>query len=226
MAPDRIALFNFAYLPLVLPHQKVIDPEALPSSDEKLTILERSIDSLTRAGWVFIGMDHFARPDDALTRAQRDGTLIRNFQGYSTGEARDLVGLGASAIGGLAGGFAQNLKDIREYTEAVERDGLATSRGLVRTEDDALRWGVIQDLMCFFRVEKPAIEERFGVGSFDERFAPELESLRSMADDGLVELEADRIVVTDRGRLLVRNVAMVFDAHLPRQAGRAFSRTV
>ena len=227
MAPERVALFNFAYLPLVLPHQKVIDPEALPSGEEKLTILEDTIAALTKAGWVFIGMDHFARPDDPLTVAQQDGTLIRNFQGYSTGEARDLLGFGASAIGGLADGFAQNRKGIAEYTRAVlEEGGLATWKGVVRTPDDRLRWGVIQDLMCFFRLDKAAVERRFDLGSFDETFASELTEMRPMADDGLVEIDEREIRVTDQGRLLVRNVAMVFDAHLARQKERAFSRTV
>jgi oxygen-independent coproporphyrinogen-3 oxidase len=237
MAPDRIALFNFAYLPALFRHQRVIDPAALPAGEVKLTLLEEASAALAAAGYLFIGMDHFARPQDPLARALADGTLSRNFQGYSTGGETDLVAFGVSAIGKVADGYAQNGKDIAAYAAAVAAGCLATCRGLVLTPEDRLRREVIQQIMCRFQVAKGALETAFGI-EFDRHFAAELAALRPLAEDGLVELAEGSIAVTPAGRLLVRNVAMVFDAYLPRPreaAGEApsapagpsqFSRTI
>jgi oxygen-independent coproporphyrinogen III oxidase len=225
MAPDRLALFNFAYLPQMFPHQKTIRPETLPDPDTKLRMLEEAIAALTRGGLVFIGMDHFARPEDPLAQALRDRTLTRNFQGYSTCAETDLVAFGVSSISEVAGGYAQNVKAMNEYRAALEGGKLPTCRGLVRTAEDELRRDVILDLMCHFRVDKAEIEKRHGV-TFDDHFFGELERLEPMAGDGLIDLEPRRIDVTPRGRLLVRNVAMVFDGYLNADNAVRYSRTV
>jgi oxygen-independent coproporphyrinogen-3 oxidase len=225
MAPDRLALFNFAYLPQSFPHQKVIDASSLPSPNIKLRMLEEAIATLTAAGYVLIGMDHFARPEDPLAQALRDRTLTRNFQGYSTCADSDLVGFGVSAIGEAGGGYAQNLKTVGEYGAALEQDRLPACRGLSMTGEDMLRRDVILRLMCHFRLDKRDVERKHGIADFDRRFAPELDQLRPMEDDGLVEIDRDAIEVTPAGRLLVRNVAMCFDAYLGRTAVR-YSRTV
>ncbi len=225
MSPDRLALFNFAYLPSMFAHQRVIDPAALPAPADKLTMLEQSIAALTEAGYVFIGMDHFAKPGDPLAQALRDRTLNRNFQGYTTCAESDLVAFGVSSISEVAGGYAQNAKTLREYGEAMQEGRFATSRGLVMSAEDRLRHDVIMKVMCHFRLDKRELEAKHGIG-FDDQFAAELDSLVPMADDGLVALGRDTIEVTPRGRLLVRNVAMAFDAYLRAGASARYSRTV
>jgi oxygen-independent coproporphyrinogen-3 oxidase len=225
MAPDRLALFNFAYLPQSFPHQKVIDPTALPSPDTKLRMLEEAIATLTAEGYVFIGMDHFARPEDPLAQALRDRTLTRNFQGYSTCADSDLVGFGVSSIGEVGGGYAQNLKTVSEYGAALEQGRFPACRGLVLSADDVMRRDVILRLMCHFRLDKREVERKHGIRDFDRHFAAELGQLRPMAGDGLVEIDRDTIEVTPAGRLLARNVAMCFDAYLGKTAVR-YSRTV
>jgi len=225
LAPDRLAVFNFAYLPGMIPHQRVIRPEEIPGPEEKLALLERAVTDLTAAGYIFIGMDHFARPEDPLAEALRDGTMIRNFQGYSTRGVADLLAFGVSAISQAAHGYAQNEKEIPDYRGALEQGGLPTARGLALTADDILRREVILGLMCQFRLEKAAVEARHGI-DFDATFADELEELRPLAADGLVELYPDRIEVTPAGRLLVRNIAMTFDAYLKQDTAVRYSRTV
>jgi oxygen-independent coproporphyrinogen-3 oxidase len=225
MNPDRLALFNFAYLPSMFPHQKTIDPATMPGADTKLRMLEEAIATLTGAGYIFIGMDHFARPDDPLAQALRDRTLTRNFQGYSTCAATDLVAFGVSSISEVADGYAQNVKTVSEYRQAIEAGRFATCRGLLRSEEDKLRRDVIWDLMCHFRIDKPAIERDHGI-EFDTYFAHEIASLAPLAADGLIELEPERIEVTPLGRLLVRNVAMAFDAYLTPASAVRYSRTV
>ena len=225
MAPDRVSMFNFAYLPALFPHQKAIDAGALPDAAAKLTILEETIAALTAAGYLFIGMDHFARPDDPLARALRDRTLGRNFQGYTTHAEVDLVGFGSSSIGLVAGGYAQNRRTVEDYRRAIEGGGFATCRGLVLSAEDRLRRDVILRLMCHFHLDKGEIEARHGV-VFDDHFAAELAALAPLAGDGLVELTADVIEVTPVGRLLVRNVAMAFDSYLAADRASRYSRTV
>ena len=225
MSPDRLAIYNFAFLPTRLRHQRALDPASLPGAEEKLSLLEEAIREITAAGYVFIGMDHFARPDDALAQALRDGTLTRNFQGYSTQGGTDLAGFGVSSISAARGGYAQNVRTIPEYRAAIEAGKLATERGLELTAEDRLRRDVILGLMCRFALDKGEIEERHGV-DFDLHFASELWSLEPLADDGLVDLLPGRIEVTPRGRFLVRNVAMAFDAYLAAQPSVLYSRTV
>ena len=227
MSPDRLALFNFAYLPNMFKHQTAIDPATLPDPAAKLTMLEQTIAALTQAGYVFIGMDHFAKPEDPLARALRDRTLTRNFQGYTTCGETDLVAFGVSSISHVAGGYAQNVKTITEYGQALEEGRFPVSRGLAMTADDTLRHDVIMKIMCHFRLDKREIERRYGV-DFDRYFAADLPKLGEMIADGLVEAGPDTIEVTPAGRLLVRNVAMSFDAYLgtPQGAAARYSRTV
>ena len=195
MSPDRIAVFNFAYLPEMFAHQRTIDPEALPDPETKLTILENTANQLTAAGYAFIGMDHFAKPEDPLTRALEDGTLTRNFQGYSTCGRTDLVAFGVSSISHVAGGFAQNVKGLDDYQAALGEDRLPVFRGLFPTPEDRLRRAVIMGIMSHFRLDKDAIERHFGI-DFDRHFADALEKLEPLAADGLVEIGDRRLQVT------------------------------
>ncbi len=226
MAPDRIAVFNFAYLPEMIGHQKAIPREALPSPMEKLNILEMVVERFTSEGYVFIGMDHFARPEDELTVALKDRTLYRNFQGYTTKAGCDLFGLGVTSIGQVGSCYAQNRKDLAGYHRAVAESGLAVFRGIALTDDDLLRRDIITRLMCHFVLHKGEIEKKYGL-DFDEVFADALEALQPMREDGLLSLLPDRIEIHPLGRLMVRNIAMAFDAYLktPEEAKR-YSRTV
>ena len=225
--PDRLAVFNYAHVPWLKPHQKLIRAEDLPSPDQKLAILKMTIELLTAHGYEYIGMDHFARPTDELARSRRDRTLYRNFQGYSTQAGADLIGLGMSSISHFGTVYAQNEKSLPEYYRALDAGGFATHVGYRMTDDDVLRKHVIMRLMCDLELEKRPVEERFGI-VFDEYFAASLASLEGMAADGLVELLPDRIVVREPGRLLLRNIAMCFDAYLESMASGkpVFSRTV
>ena len=225
LAPDRLAVFNLAFLPSRFRHQRALDPAALPGPEEKLTLLEEAIGEIAAAGYVFIGMDHFAQLEDTLAQALRAGTLTRNFQGYSTHGGTDLVGFGVSSISAVGGGYAQNRRAIPEYRAAVEAGSLATERGLALSAEDRLRRDVILGLMCHFALDKGEIEQRHGI-DFDRHFAAELRRLEPLAADGLLTLGRDRLAVTPRGRFVVRNVAMAFDAYLGGQTSALYSRTV
>ncbi len=226
MDPDRIAVFNFAYLPQMIKHQRALPKEALPVPMEKLAILEMVVRRFQEAGYLFIGMDHFSRPDDELNRALEKRTLYRNFQGYTTQAGCDLYGIGVTSIGQVGRCYVQNLKKTAAYEAAIDQHGLAVFRGVQLTDDDLLRRDVITRLMCHFVLYKKEIEDLHGI-HFDKTFAGAMEGLRPMEEDGLVSLYSDRIEVQPLGRLLVRNIAMHFDAYLGRSAGKArFSRTV
>jgi len=225
-SPDRIALFNYAHLPHMFMPQRRIDEEAIPTPQEKLNILEHSINKLLDAGYVFIGMDHFARPDDELTIAQREGKLYRNFQGYSTQADCDLIGLGVTSIGYVGGGFFQNRKEMDTYAEAIERGEFPVFRGYQLSDEDQLRRQVIMRLMCDFSLEFASFEQQFGI-SFKDHFADGLEDLKDMVKDGLVELREDGLTVLPAGRLLIRNVAMVFDEYLRKKSEQtSFSKVI
>lgn len=211
--PDRLAVFNYAHLPARFRTQRQIDEKALPDAAEKLAILQMSVERLTASGYVYIGMDHFARPDDALAQALRAGTLTRNFQGYTTHGNCDLVGLGMSAIGRVGASYAQNARDLAGYAAAVHAHGLAIERGVRLDDDDHLRRELILALLCQGEVDLNALGHRHGVDCA-AYFAAELESLEQMQQDGLVARSADRMTVLPRGRLLARNIAMQFDRHL------------
>jgi oxygen-independent coproporphyrinogen-3 oxidase len=224
--PDRVALYSYAHVPHLFKAQRSIDETALPSAEEKLDILDLSVAKLRDAGYVYIGMDHFAKPQDELAIAQRKGKLHRNFQGYSTHGECDLLSFGISAIGSIGNCYAQNVKTLDEYYARLDAQMLPVLRGATLDADDLLRRDVIQRLMCDFALDSDAIEAAYNI-QFGEYFGPEVEALRILAADGLVELFPARIQVTRRGRLLVRTVAMVFDRYLREQRERArYSRVI
>jgi oxygen-independent coproporphyrinogen III oxidase len=212
-SPDRIALYSYAHLPHLFKPQRRIEVVELPPPGEKLAILALAIEKLGEAGYVYIGMDHFAKPDDELARAQAEGRLHRNFQGYTTRPECDLLAFGISAIGKIGRAYSANVKTLDEYYECLDRQALPVKRGYELTDDDLVRRDAIARLMCDFALFPRDIEARHGV-SFAEYFAPELDVLRPLAADGLVDLRPDAIRVTARGRLLVRTIAMQFDRHL------------
>lgn len=211
--PDRLSVFNYAHMPHLFKVQKQLDEAALPSPEEKLLIMERMTEKLLDAGYVYIGMDHFAKPDDELAVAQRDGVLQRNFQGYSTHGGCDLVAFGVSSISAIDNVFAQNHKKIDDYQGAVDTGNLPIARGFELSADDLLRQEVIKQLICHFELNFADIDEQFSI-SFKEYFAEELEQLKPMATDGLVDLGEDNIRVSLAGRLLIRRICMTFDAYM------------
>ncbi|NNG22877.1 oxygen-independent coproporphyrinogen III oxidase [Telluria aromaticivorans] len=225
-SPDRISIYHYAHLPHVFKPQRRILEADMPASEEKLAMLGLCIERLSSAGYVYIGMDHFAKPDDDLAVAQRQGRLQRNFQGYSTHADSDLIACGVSAIGAVGATYSQNAKTLVAYYEALDNNELPVVRGLALDLDDLLRRSVIGKLMCQFELSVSAIEQAFPI-SFARHFAPELAQLRTLEADGLVTFDGDWITVTMRGRLLIRNVCMVFDRYLaaPGKAPR-HSRTV
>jgi oxygen-independent coproporphyrinogen-3 oxidase len=225
--PDRIAVFNFAHVPWIKKHQNLIDSEALPSPDEKLRILEMMIKKLSDAGYWYIGMDHFAKPDDELAVAQRNKTLYRNFQGYSTRSECDLYAFGMSSISQFKNIYAQNEKTIPDYYAAIDSGTLATRVGYRMTEDDHIRRRVIMKLMCDFELEFAAVEKEFSI-DFNDYFRSSLVKLQPLIADGLLSIGNGRLDVTEIGRLMIRNIAMCFDAYLDdmQARGQRFSKTV
>jgi len=231
IAPDRIAIFNFAYVPWLKKHQKLIHPEDLPTPDTKLKILKMTIEKLTDAGYWYIGMDHFSKPDDELAIAQKTKTLYRNFQGYSTKAGCDLYAFGMSAISQFKDIYAQNVKELPAYYKAIDSGRFATHIGYRMTEDDHVRRYTIMHLMCDMELSKSDVESRYlsALGTtFDEYFAEALEKLGEFVAEGLVTKTYDRIIVNSMGRLIVRNIAMCFDAYLEKMMKEKpiFSRTV
>ncbi|HGN1706365.1 TPA: oxygen-independent coproporphyrinogen III oxidase [Providencia rettgeri] len=226
LSPDRLSVFNYAHLPNLFAAQRKIKDADLPSAEQKLDILQDTIGTLTGDGYQFIGMDHFARPEDELAVAQREGILHRNFQGYTTQGDCDLLGLGVSAISMLGDNYAQNQKDLKTYYAQVEEQGHALWRGLVLTDDDCLRRDVIKTLICNFQLNFAQIEELYPI-DFKSYFKEDLELLKPMAEDGLVEMSGAGIKVTPQGRLLIRNICMCFDVYLRNQMRqRQFSRVI
>lgn len=223
--PDHISVFNYAHLPDLFKTQRQIDPAALPPPAVKLDILKRTIEQLTAAGYVYIGMDHFAKPDDELAQAQRAGTLYRNFQGYSTHADCDLIGLGATSIGMVGDSYSQNLKGLEAYYERIDQYRLPVFRGVRLDADDRLRRAVITELICHFTLNIADVEAQHAI-RFRDYFAVELAELTDMAADGLLALDDTRIHVLPAGRLLIRNICMVFDRYLREQANRRFSRVI
>jgi len=215
-SPDRIAIYNYAHLPTRFKPQRRIAEADLPTPDVKLKLLGLAAQRLGEAGYVYIGMDHFARPDDSLSVAQRHGHLHRNFQGYSTHAECDLVGLGVSAIGAIGPTYSQNHRDLETYYDAIDREVLPVARGMELSADDLLRRAVIQALSCQFKLSKKSVEIAYLI-DFERYFVAELAELHDLAVDGLVELDEEWITVTPRGRMLIRNVCMVFDKYLKRE---------
>jgi oxygen-independent coproporphyrinogen-3 oxidase len=225
LQPDRLSVFNYAHLPERFMPQRRIEAADLPSPDIKLAMLEHTIEQLTAAGYRYIGMDHFALPDDELAIAQEELTLQRNFQGYTTHGHCDLIGLGVSAISQIGDLYSQNSSDLSGYQGLLSSDQLATKRGLVCNEDDRIRRAVIQQLICHFDLKFAHIEAAYAI-DFKRYFAQEWSELTRMAKDGLITLTDTGIEVLPAGRLLVRSVCMVFDAHLAQQNRQRFSRVI
>jgi oxygen-independent coproporphyrinogen-3 oxidase len=211
--PDRLSIYNYAHLPTLVKPQRRINEAELPSADAKLLILQRAIAKLTEAGYVFIGMDHFAKPDDELAVAQRQGRLHRNFQGYSTYAEADLMAFGVSSIGKVGPSYCQNVKTTDEYYEILDRGLLPVMRGIELTPDDLLRRSIIQSLMCHFELSIPDIEQAHRI-DFKSYFATELAALREMETAGLLSIGTQKLTVATRGRMLVRVIAMAFDRWL------------
>ncbi len=225
LKPDRLSVFNYAHLPERFLPQRRINGEDLPSPADKLRMFEQSIQQLTEAGYRYIGMDHFALPDDSLSIAQETGELQRNFQGYTTHGHCDLIGLGVSSISQVGDLFCQNTADIKAYQATVDSGELATRRGLVSTQDDRLRRAVIAQLICHFGLSFAEIEDDFGI-QFRRYFADCWPVLQQMHRDGLIRLTDDRIEILPAGRLLVRSVCMVFDAYLALDNPQRYSRII
>ena len=199
----------------------------MPKPEEKLQLLKLAIETLTDAGYVYIGMDHFAKPDDELSIALENGTLYRNFQGYSTHTGLNMLSLGMSSISMLSNLYVQNEKNLPEYYKRLDDGELPILRGVQLNEDDILRRDVIVEIMCHFKIIKSEIEERYSI-NFDEYFGDALEALVEFEKDGLIILDSEQIVVTPDGRMLIRNIAMNFDAYLMKKEGYKpqYSRTV
>jgi oxygen-independent coproporphyrinogen III oxidase len=215
LAPDRVAMFSYAHVPWLKKQQGSFAGH-LPEGMEKFRIFRAGLEKFIAAGYLYIGMDHFARPGDELAVAQMNRTLHRNFQGYTTKAGADLYGMGVSAISSIGSAYAQNRREIPAYTAAVAERGLATMRGYRLSDDDRLRRAVIGRLLCHTVIPKAEVEREFSI-SFDEYFAPELERLREPRDEGLVALSSDEIRVVGLGRIFIRNVAMIFDRYLREQ---------
>jgi oxygen-independent coproporphyrinogen-3 oxidase len=228
LAPDRISYYNYAHLPERFPAQRAIRPEDLPASGDKLRMLAAIIDTLTAAGYLHIGMDHFVKPGDSLARAQSDGTLRRNFQGYAVNKALDLIGLGVSSINNVGKVFAQNALRLDDYYHALDQNQLPVQRGLVSCREDELRRDIIQAISCYRYLNIADLECRHKI-SFSEHFRPLLPELVKLARDNLIHYEEGKnIVVTQEGSLLLRTICMVFDEYLLREmsAQPAFSRVI
>jgi oxygen-independent coproporphyrinogen-3 oxidase len=213
LSPERIALYHYAHLPDRFKPQRRINADELPSSTEKMAIMLDAIERLTSAGYQYIGMDHFAKTNDDLARAQQQGRLHRNFQGYSTRPDCDLIGLGVSAISKIGPTYSQNVRELEEYYDRLNHGMMPTARGVLLDMDDLVRRAVIMALMCHFEVSKEAIEQAHLI-KFDEYFKRELAALKPFEEEGLVENSKEWVTVLPRGKLLVRAVAMTFDRYL------------
>ncbi|MEM7199643.1 MAG: oxygen-independent coproporphyrinogen III oxidase [Planctomycetota bacterium] len=229
LAPDRIACYSYAHVPWLKKHQRAIDESALPRGADKLALYQHALEFLADRGYEPIGMDHFSRREDELAVAARQGRLHRNFMGYTTRAADDLIGLGLTAISEVHGAFAQNHKAMSQWRAALADDSLPTTRGHLRSEEDERRRGIVLDLMCRFICR---YDDHGGVDSFRSRYGEELQRLSAAVDDGLVRVDDEAITVTRVGRLFVRNVCMAFDEYLGReqpkrpQVTERFSRTI
>ena len=225
--PDRLAVFNYAHVPWLKKTMRKLDETTIPSPDVKLAILQYTIDFFTSHGYKMIGMDHFAKPDDELFKAIEKGELHRNFQGYTTRGGVDLLGIGLTSIGEGEDYYAQNFKDLPEYEAAIDAGRLPFWRGVELTEDDRIRKAVIMDLMSNFKLDIKKIEKMFGI-DFKEYFADAIEALQPMVEEGLVSITDEAISVSPTGTLVIRNIAMPFDAYMKKHAAskKTFSKTV
>ncbi|HID45068.1 MAG TPA: oxygen-independent coproporphyrinogen III oxidase [Chromatiaceae bacterium] len=225
VGPDRLSVFNYAHLPQIFKPQRRIEVGELPPPEVKLEILHMTAGKLADAGYVYIGMDHFARPDDELAVAQREGTLYRNFQGYSTHANCDLIGMGITSIGSVGNCYAQNIKGLDEYYECIDAGRLPVFRGIELSKDDELRRDVITRLICHFSLDFSSVEKKWNI-DFKTYFDAELSSLQAMVGDGLLEIGDSGIQVMPVGQMLIRNICMVFDAYLKDSKGQRFSKVI
>jgi oxygen-independent coproporphyrinogen-3 oxidase len=227
ISPDRVAVFNYAHVPWLKKHQAVMPADAMPSADVRLEILEMTSEKLSHAGYVYIGMDHFAKPTDELAMAQKEGTLYRNFQGYSTKAGADVYAFGLSAISQFENIYAQNTKDFKTYYANIDAGAPTTHVGYRMTADDHVRKDVIMELMCNLEIDKRRIEQAYAV-NFDNYFASDLPKLNQFINEGLVANESEKIKVIGSGILIIRNIAMCFDAYLEEmmRTKPVFSKTV
>ncbi len=224
--PDRLSIFNYAHLPERFKPQRRINEAELPQPQVKLDILQMTIDKLSTAGYVYIGMDHFAKPGDELVKAQENGTLYRNFQGYSTHSDCDLLGIGVTSIGMVGPSYAQNMRSLDEYYRCIDSGHLPIFKGIELSRDDLIRRDVITRLICHFSLQMADVESRWNI-DFHDYFAAALNQLAGMQADGLVELGEASIRVPPKGRLLIRNICMQFDAYLNSQAAQgSFSKVI
>lgn len=225
MSPDRLSLFNYAHMPHLFKSQQLINEADLPSPQEKMELLHMAIERLQEAGYVYIGMDHFAKPEDSLVKAQQEGRLQRNFQGYSTHGECDLVSFGVSAISAFGGSYVQNAKQLDQYQQTIDSGTLPFVRGFTLSQDDLLRQTVINQLICHFKLDFADVERQFAI-TFADYFGEELSQLRPMVEDGLIELDASGLRVNNAGRLLIRRICMVFDAYLRSNQQIRYSRII
>ncbi|ATC96032.1 oxygen-independent coproporphyrinogen III oxidase [Pseudoalteromonas tunicata] len=217
LSPDRVSVFNYAHLPDRFAAQRKIKDQDLPCATDKLAMFKNTLAQMTAAGYVLIGMDHFAKKDDSLAIAQQQGLLHRNFQGYTTHGDCDLLGLGVSSISQVGNSIFQNPKELKGYYQAVETSGIAVCKGLTLNDDDCLRADVIRQLICHFTLDIPTIERQYGI-NFKVYFASALVQLQTLAADNMLSVEPKTITVTAKGRLFIRIICMAFDAYLQRQA--------
>ncbi|MDX8400617.1 MAG: oxygen-independent coproporphyrinogen III oxidase [Gallionellaceae bacterium] len=211
--PDRLSIYNYAHMPTIFKPQRRINENDLPAAQVKLDILSMAVKTLTDAGYVYIGMDHFAKPDDELAVAQRQHRLHRNFQGYSTHSDCDLIAIGVSSIGKVGPTYSQNFREPDDYYDAIDRGVLPIMRGMELNDDDMIRRAIIQDLMCHFELTKESINATYKI-DFDQYFVTELDELREYEGEGLLELTPELISVTPKGRMLIRSICMIFDKYL------------
>ena len=223
--PDRLSLYNYAHLPERFKPQRRIDSNTVPAAEDKLHILRNSIETLQDSGYIYVGMDHFAKPEDELAQALEEGTLQRNFQGYSTMSETDMLALGVSGISQIDGLYMQNHHELEPYEELINNGQLAVKRGLFLNQDDTIRQWVIGQLACQGRLSKRDLNEKFGINA-DDYFAAEWERLRDLAADDLVSVDADEVRVRPLGRLLLRPVLLTFDAYFNAQVAQRFSKVL
>ncbi|MFM8314340.1 MAG: oxygen-independent coproporphyrinogen III oxidase [Deltaproteobacteria bacterium] len=225
LRPDRIALYNYAHLPSLRPHQKIMDKYARPNSEDRLAIFSEGYTDFTSRGYRSIGMDHFALETDELFLAIEKETLYRNFMGYTVKRGAGMIGIGASAIGEIGGSYFQNIRETKPYEDSVNSEGVAAFRGCLLTQDDKERKWIIQQLMCKFVLRFQDYQKLFQK-DFAKQFQSEILKLSDFSQEGILKVDSDSIVITDLGRLFIRNVAMIFDAYLNLPTGATYSKTL
>ena len=225
VSPERLSVFNYAHMPERFKVQRQMKSEDMPLPEVKLEIMHRTIEQLTTAGYVYIGMDHFAKPDDELAIAQRENKLYRNFQGYSTHSECDIVGLGVTSIGSVGDSYSQNRRTLEDYAASLSNNELPVFRGITLNEDDKIRRTVITRLICHFSLDIRVIENLLGI-NFAEYFADVFPQLDQFATDGLLTYDQDNIEVLPAGHLLIRNICMAFDFYLQQKTEQRFSKVI